>query len=397
MGFNSQYPDSKGELMKRSTKFSHLGRPKPADGTPVNPPITRASTLLFGKSADLYGNPNRVYGRHGSSVHDSLCEMFTELEGGSGCTLTPSGLAANTLSTLSVVKSGDHILVSDSVYGPVKHFCQTFLKRIGVETEYFKPSAGAEISALFKPNTSCILLESPGSLTFEIMDLPAITAVAKRVGIVTIVDNTWSAGLVYNPLALWADIVTHAATKYYSGHADVLMGAVISSTHALAKKVTNTAKELGNATSPDDAYTILRGFRTVTTRFAKQAENTLAIATWLSARPEVKSVRHPALPEFDGHDIWARDFSGAGALFSFILNPCAEAEVLAFLDRLELFAQGFSFGSYESVAIHCDPQLRRHFPPAFGGPLVRIGCGLEDVEDLKLDLRNSLSAISFTQ
>lgn len=381
--------------IKPATKFAHIGRPKVGVGSAVNLPITRASTLLFDRAEDLYNSNLRAYGRHGSELSDALENAFCELENGAGCTLTSCGLAANTLSIQASVKAGDHILVTDSCYGPIRYFCTTHLSKFGVDVEFYTPSIGKDISKLIKPNTSCILLESPGSLSLEIQDLPAIVKIAKKHKITTIVDNTWSAGLVYNPLELGADIVTHSATKYYSGHGDILGGAVISRTKRLALKVRMTATALGNCVSQDDVYQILRGFRTVVTRFEQQSESAIAIAKWLRKRPEVKSVRHPALTSHPDHKIWKRDFSGAACLFSFVLNPCSEKQVLKFLDRLKYFGKGFSFGGYESVVIHCDPQLRRNFDPEFGGPLIRIGCGLEHIDDLKNDLALSLEKIKF--
>jgi len=381
--------------IKQATKFAHIGRPKVGTGSPVNLPLTRASTLLFDKADDLYNNDLRVYGRHGSELSDALQNAFCELEKGAGCTLTSCGLAANTLSIQACVKAGDHILVTDSCYGPVRYFCTTHLSKFGVEVEFYTPDLGKNIAKLIRPNTSCILLESPGSLSLEIQDLPAIIAVAKKHNITTIVDNTWSAGLVYNPIKFGADLVTHSATKYYSGHGDFLGGAVVSRSKRLAKKVKMTATALGNCVSQDDVFQILRGFRTVVTRFEKQSESSIALAKWLRKRPEVKSVRHPALTSHPHHKIWKRDFTGAAPLFSFVLNPCSEKQVLKFLDRLKFYGKGFSFGGYESVIIHCDPQLRRNFDPDFGGPLIRIGCGLEDIDDLKNDLEASLEKIRF--
>jgi cystathionine beta-lyase len=381
--------------IKKATKFAHIGRPKIGVGTAVNPSITRASTLLFEKAEDLYNPDLRIYGRHGSELHDALSQAFCALENGAGCTLTACGLSANTLSIQANVKAGDHILVSDSSYGPIRHFCDTHLSKFGIDIEYYPPHIGGDIAKLVRANTSCILLESPGSLSLEIQDLPAIIKVAKKHKITTIVDNTWSAGLVYNPLELGADIVTHAATKYYSGHSDVLGGAVISKSKRHANKVAQTAKALGNCTSPDAMYQILRGFRTVVTRFTQQSETALALAKWLRSRPEVQTVRHPALTSHPDHKLWKRDFTGSACLFSFVLQPCSEKQVLRLLDRLKYYGKGFSFGGYESVIIHCDPQLRRNFDPNFGGPLIRIGCGLEDIEDLKNDLEASLEKIKF--
>lgn len=379
--------------MEKSTLFSHIGRPKIKTGTSVNPPITRASTLLFDKADDLYEGGHRIYGRHGSEIHDSLEEAFCALETGAGCTLTPSGLSANALSILSNVKAGDHILVSDSSYGPIRHFCNTHLSKFGIETEYYPPRIGSGIKTLIRDNTSCILLESPGSLSMEIQDLPAIVKIAKENNITTIVDNTWSAGLVYNPLKLGADIVVHAATKYYSGHSDILYGAIISRTSKHADKIHKTNIALGNSTSPDDTYTILRGFRTVVARFERQEQTALTLASWLTEHDKVGQVLHPALSGHPDHKLWKRDFSGSACLFSIVLKPCSKQQVLALLDRLQYFAKGFSFGGFESLIIHCDPQLTRSHAEKLDGPLVRIACGLEDITDLKLDLSQSLEKL----
>jgi cysteine-S-conjugate beta-lyase len=383
--------------MKKATKFAHIGRPKIGTGTSVNPPIVRASTLLFDKADDLYNGGHRIYGRHGSPVHDALSAAFCELENGAGATLTPSGLSANSLSILANVKSGDHILVSDSSYGPIRNFCNTQLTKFGVEIEYYPPAVGADISSLIRENTSCILLESPGSLSMEIQDLPAIVKAAKKHRITTIVDNTWSAGLVYAPLDLGADVVVHAATKYFSGHSDILSGAVISRTKAMANKVAKTAIAYGNSTSPDDVYQILRGFRTVVTRFEQQEKSALALAKWFQGHDKVSRVVHPALASHPNHDLWKRDFTGSSCLFSIVLEPCSETEVLALLNRLKIFAKGFSFGGFESLVIHCDPQLTRDHDPKFGGPLVRIACGLEDIEDMKNDWDQALADLTLSK
>jgi cystathionine beta-lyase len=383
--------------MKKATKFAHIGRPKIGQSTSVNPPITRASTLLFDKAKDLYGGPHRAYGRHGSTVHDALAEVFCELENGAGCSLTPSGLSANTLAIQAFVKAGDHILVTDSTYGPVRYFCDKFLRKFGVEVEYYPPRIGGEIAKLIRPNTSCILLESPGSLTFEIQDLPAIAAAAKKAKVTTIVDNTWSAGLTYSPFELGADIIVHAATKYFGGHSDTFLGAVISRTKPMAEKVRLTRMALGSTVSPDDAYQVLRGFRTVVTRFKQQEETAHSLAKWLQGRDEVNRVLHPGFKSHPDYKLWKRDFSGAACLFGFALNPCTKAEVLKFVDRLKLFGKGFSYGGFESLAIHCDPQIVRNHQIQYGGPLIRLACGIEDVDDLRDDLENALKKIKFTR
>ena len=376
-----------------ATKFAHMGRPPAGLGTSVSHPVTRASTLLFEKAEDLYRNDIRGYGRHGTAVHDALAELFTEIEGGVGTLLYPSGVAALTGPILSVVKPGDHVLLTDSAYGPTRSFCQTFLKRMGVETTFFDPRIGAGIADLIAENTTLILLESPGSLTFEIQDIPAIVRAAKAQGITTLIDNTWSAGITLSPLQMGVDISVHAATKYFGGHSDIMYGAAIFSDEQRYKKAYQAAKQLGNASSPDDAYQILRGFRSVLSRFRQQEATALALAEWLMTRDEVQQVLHPAVIDHPDHDLWKRDFTGGGCLFSVILKPLSDQSVLKFIDALQLFGIGYSYGGFESLAIHCDPQLRRNCADNLSGPLVRFACGLEAMSDLKLDIEQALETV----
>lgn len=376
-----------------ATKFAHMGRPDAGLGTPVSHPVTRASTLLFNKAEDLYRNDIRGYGRHGTSVHDALAELFTELEAGVGTLLYPSGVAALTGPILSVVKPGDHILLTDSAYGPTRSFAQTFLKKMGIETTFYDPRIAKGISALFKENTSLILLESPGSLTFEIQDIPAIAQEAKAHNITTLIDNTWSAGITLSPLSMGIDISVHAATKYFGGHSDVMYGAAVFGDELKFKKAQQTAKQMGNASSPDDAYQILRGFRSVLPRFRQQEATALALANWLMTRDEVQQVLHPAVKDHPDHELWKRDFTGGGCLFSVILNPLSDSNVLKFIDALQLFGIGYSYGGFESLAIHCDPQLRRHCADPLPGPLVRFACGLEAMQDLRIDIEQALASV----
>ncbi len=379
--------------VKKETLFAHLSRPSPALGTAVNPSVTRASTLLFEKAEDLYRTDLRGYGRHGSQVHDDLCTAFNTLEGGAGTSLAASGLAACTLAILSHVKAGDHLLLTDSVYGPVRSFCLNYLKTMGVQVQLYDPRIGDGIQALIRENTSVIWLESPGSLTFEIQDLPAISKVARTHNVTTIIDNTWSAGLTLNPLALGIDISVHSATKYFGGHGDVLFGAVISQSKNTAHKVAKTAKYLGYATSPDDAYQILRGFRSVIARFQQSEKTAESLANWLDTHPKVFSVLHPAHYTHPDHALWKRDFKGGGSLFSIVLNPVSPQHVHKFINALEIFGIGYSYGGFESLAIQCDPQLTRDILKKPDGPLIRFACGLENVEDLKQDIEAALSII----
>jgi len=341
-----------------------MGRPPAGLGTSVSHPVTRASTLLFEKAEDLYRNDIRGYGRHGSSVHDAL-----------------------------VVKPGDQVLLTDSAYGPTRSFCQTFLRRMGVETVFYDPRIGAGISELITDKTSLVLLESPGSLTFEIQDIPAIVKAAKTRNVTTLIDNTWSAGITLSPLQLGVDITVHAATKYFGGHSDVMYGAAIFAKEAAFKKAKQTAKQLGNASSPDDAYQILRGFRSLLPRFRQQEATSLALAEWLMTRDEVQQVLHPAVTDHPDHEIWKRDFTGGGCIFSVILNPRSDANILRFIDAFEIFGIGYSYGGFESLVIHCDPQLRRNCSPELSGPLIRFACGLEAMSDLKSDIDQALTTI----
>jgi len=380
---------------QRQTRFAHLGRPKPAIGTPVNPTLERSSTLLFDKAEDLYRTDIRAYGRHGNEVQDHLKLAFNHLEGGVDTCLTGSGLSACTLAIMACVKAGDHLLITDNSYGPVRHFCRAFLQGWGVEVEFFDPRIGADISKQVKDNTRLIWMESPGSLTFELHDIPAIVAIANTHNIITAIDNTWSAGLTLRPLTLGVDISVHAATKYFGGHGDVLFGAVTSRTKKLADKVAKTRKYLGHSVSSDDAYQILRGFRTVVSRFEQAETSADQLARFLDERNDILTVFHPALPSHPDHAIWKRDFTGGGCIFSFVPKGKTENDAVAFINALNLFGIGFSYGGYESLAIHCGPQIQRQtYKTDFGGPLIRLACGIENTQDLIDDVTQALAKIS---
>ncbi len=363
----------------------------------VGPPIQKGSTVLLPSAAALYDDDNHLtYGRGGLAAHDALKAALAEMEGAVGVALYPSGLAALTGAMLAVLKAGDDVLAADNVYKPTRRFCDQVLKRYGVSVRYFDPRLTPEaILDLATDATRLIVLESPGSLTFEMQDLSAVAALAKARGVLTLADNTWGAGYLFKPLAHGIDLSVQALTKYVGGHSDVFMGSAAASDPKLAKLLEAGIHELGWSTAAEDAYQMLRGLRTLPVRLAQQGDSGLKIAAWLREQPEVASVIHPALPGAVDHDIWTRDYTGACGLFGFVFKPAGPKAVDAFLDALQLFGLGFSWGGFESLAISCDEQLgRRKFKPRFEGPLMRLHIGLENPDDLIADLRQALDAYS---
>jgi len=352
--------------------------------------------VLLPDARSLYDYSQTSYGRLGLSMQAALAEAVGELEGAPPARLFPSGLAAITGTLQALLKSGDEILATGCAYGPSRRFCDGVLKRYGVTTRYFPAAASPEeVMALAGPATRLILLESPGSLTFEIQDVPAIAAAARERNILTAIDNTWGVGLLYEPLALGVDVSLQALTKYVSGHSDVFMGSACSLDEDILARIDAFLRDFGLGVSPDDAYFMLRGLRTLEVRLERHGENALKVATWLKDQPQVRQVLCPALPGAPGHDLWKRDFKGLNGLFSVVLAPGAEDKVEAFIDALQLFGLGFSWGGFESLAIHCDPQLKiRPDRPTFEGPVVRLHVGLEDPDDLIVDLARALQAYS---
>ena len=361
----------------------------------VGPPIQKGSTVLLPSAAALYDDDNFVtYGRSGLSAQMSLRSALVDLEDAAGVTLYPSGMAAIAGALLALLKSGDEILVVDNVYKPVRRFCDQVLTRFGVAVTYFDPGASPE--ALVSGASAAvrlIFLETPGSLSFEMQDLPRIAELARARGILTATDNTWGAGLIFRPLEHGVDISLQALTKYVCGHSDTFMGSAAARDPVLVRKLEDGVTNMGWAVSGEDAYAMLRGLRTLPLRLARHGESGLEVARWLRDQPEVAAMYHPALPGCPGHDIWKRDFKGACGLFSFALKPAPDTAVEAFLDALQLFGLGFSWGGFESLAISCAPQLRvRNFERDYGGPLIRLHIGLENPGDLIADLRSGLDA-----
>ncbi|MDX2308502.1 MAG: cystathionine beta-lyase [Hyphomicrobium sp.] len=369
------------------TDVVHAGRAPHDHMGFVNIPPFRGSTVLFPTLDALEGHKQPfTYGRRGTPTVKALEEALAHLEGGHRARLVSSGYQAVTTAILAFAEAGDHILITDSVYQPTRHFADTLLKRLGVETEYYDPLIGADIATLFRPNTRLVLTESPGSQTFEVQDIPAITAAARERGIWVLMDNTWATPLFFQPFRHGVDVSIHAATKYIVGHADALLGVVTSNARA-APHVERAAGALGVCPGSEETYLGARGLRTLAVRLARHQENGIQLATWLAGRSEVARVLHPALATDPGHTIWARDFMGASGLFSVVLKPCDRAALARFLDGLTLFAMGYSWGGYESLILPFDCTGYRsatRWKPE--GPALRIHAGLENADDLIADL-----------
>lgn len=381
--------------MKEETQLIAAGRPRRRPAHPVNHPVERASTYLFPTYDDyLEGIKNITYGRLGGANHRALEETVNILEGGFETRLAPSGLAAVNIAILAFCAAGDRILVTDSVYDPVRKFCDRFLKRFGVETTYYDPMIGEDIAGLVTARTKVILAESPGSLTFEVQDLPALAKAANGTGAKLIVDNTWGAGYFLKPLKLGAHVSVQSGTKYLAGHADCLIGTISSADEETAKSIFQALLQLGSNVSADDAYLTLRGARTLAQRLARHQETGLRLAKWMARRPEVERVLHPALKTCPGHAMWKRDFSGASGLFGVVLKPTPLPALKAFFNALKLFGIGFSWGGFESLCVHVRPETSRTATPwREEGPLIRLHAGLEDPDDLLADLERAFSAM----
>ena len=379
------------------TRLVEGGRRKEWTQGIVNPPVWRASTVLFDSVDEMRAatpaEEGRLhYGRNGTPTIWALAEALTELEpGAAGTRLYPSGLAAIAVALMSLLKPGDHLLVADCVYGPTRIFCDTILKRMGIATSYYDPLAGAGIEALFTEATRAVFMESPGSLTMEVQDVPAICAAAKARGIVTLLDNTWATPFFFPAVAAGVDLSILACTKYIVGHADVMLGSVTAAPGAW-RELERTSRAFGQQAAPDDAFLAARGLRTLSVRLKRHEESGLKVARWLKEQPQVARVLHPALPDCPGHALWERDFAGASGLFSFELKRGGDAERTRLIDGLAHFGIGYSWGGYESLALPADPERLRTATSWQGeGPLVRLHIGLEDVDDLIEDLAAGLA------
>lgn len=361
----------------------------------VNVPLYRGSTILSETYDDLIHHRGRyTYGRRGTPTTEALGDALTSLEKGAGVLLTPSGLSAISTALLAVIKSGDHILVADTVYRPTRVVCDTILKRLGVETTYFDPLIGDEVRALFRKNTSAVFLEAPGSQSFEMSDIPALAKIAREHGAVSLMDNTWATPLYFRPHEHGVDISIQAGTKYLGGHSDINLG-TISVNDAYFKRVLQTHGDLGINPGPEDVYLALRGLRTMGVRLERHMQSGIRVARWLQSRPEVLRVLHPAIETDPGHAIWQRDFTGASGLFSFILRPEGAKNIGAFFDSLALFGMGYSWGGFESLAIPFDcASYRTATKWSPGGPAVRLHIGLEDPVDLIEDLGSALDKLA---
>ena len=377
--------------MKDDTILTHSGRHPFENHGVVNPPVYHASTILF-PTMDEYvnrGEKARIrYGRRGTPTVFALEEALTELEGGpaAGTTIVPSGLAAITMALMTFVETGDHILVTDNSYGPTRSFSTGKLTAMGIETEFYNPATGADIERLIRDNTRLIWLESPGSQTFEMQDVAAITEVARHKGVVTLIDNTWSGGYYFKPLSHGVDVSVQAGTKYIVAHSDVMLGSITCNA-ATHEKVYASTQSFGACSGPDDVYLALRGLRTMGVRMPRHHESGLKIARWLQERPEVTRVMHPGLPQDAGHELWNRDFTGASGLFGFVVESRDPAKAAGLMDELEFFGMGSSWGGFESLLIPASPEKNRTATEwAPGGFTMRIHVGLEDVDDLIADL-----------
>lgn len=387
-----------GAKSKSDTRIVHGGR-RPADfHGAVNTPVFHASTILFETLEDFesrgHGGGKTSYGRYGTPTSFALEEAVADLQGGDDCCTLSSGLAAIACALMALVKAGDHILVTDTAYAPTRRFCDEVLSGFGVETTYYDPLIAGKIETLFRPNTRLVYTETPGSLTFEMQDLRAIAAAAGRHDVLVMADTTWATPINLKPFELGVDVAVEAGTKYVVGHSDAMLG-LITSKEPHASAIRRKTRLFGQCSGPDDVYLALRGLRTLSVRLERHAATGLRLARWLSERPEIGRVLHPALPGDPGHALWKRDFTGACGLFGLVLaKPYPKAAVAALIEGLDLFGLGASWGGYESLILTGYPERTRSATTwTAPGPLLRIHAGLEDPDDLIADLEAGLARL----
>jgi cystathionine beta-lyase len=383
-----------------ATILAHAGRHPRENHGMVNPPVYHTSTVLWPTVAAMdeahagFEHGVYSYGRVGTPTSEAFEDAVAALEGGYGAISVSSGLAAVNVALTAFVKAGDHVLITDSAYGPTRRYADAVLSRFGVEVEYYDPLIGAEIESLFRGNTRLVYLESPGSLTFEVQDVPAITAAASARGVLTALDNTWATPLGFDAFGHGVDVTVHAATKYMVGHSDAMMGVVGAREKRVWQILKTHAVQSGHCAGPDDLYLAQRGLRTMGVRLRQHQENALEVARWLQARPEVARVLYPALPQDPGHTLWRRDFTAASGLFAIVLRPASAGQVAAMLDGMELFQMGASWGGYESLILPTHPEkIRTATRWDAEGPGVRLHVGLEDTADLIADLEAGLDRL----
>lgn len=389
--------------MKKDTKIIASGRKPEWTRGAVNPAVVRASTVVFESMSEMKkATAQRTkkamfYGRRGTTTAFAFQDAMNELEGGVGCALYPSGTAAISGALLSFLQAGDHLLMVDSVYEPTRDLCDKILARYGIETTYYNPLIGRDIEKLIQPNTKAIYLESPGSITMEVQDVPGICEVAKAHGVMTFLDNTWASPINLQPFELGVDVSIQAATKYIVGHSDVMLGTA-TTTAEYWDQLRENSYLLGQCTSPDDLYLALRGIRTLGVRMRQHQSNALKVAAWLSERDDVDHIRHPAFTSCPGHEFFERDFSGSNGLFSFVLKQGNAEGIQAMLDGMEHFKIGFSWGGFESLILGHSAEHVGHLRSATQwqakGPLIRLHIGLEDVDDLIADLDAGLARLA---
>lgn len=382
-----------GKNKGMNTRLAHIGYDPAGFFGFVNPPVVHASTVLFPDTATMASrNQKYTYGTRGTPTSDALASAIDALEGSAGTVIVPSGLAAVTMPLLAFLSAGDHVLITDSVYHPTRHFADTMLKRMGVDVEYYAPEIGGAIRTLMKADTRVVFTESPGSNTFEMQDIRAIADAAHKRDAVVMMDNTWATPLYFRPLDHGVDVSIHAATKYPAGHSDILLGTVSANDRAWAQ-LHDTFIALGCCAAPDDVYQVLRGLRTMGVRLAHHEKSALELARWLETQEGVARVLHPALERHPGHALWKRDFSGSSGLFSIVLDHGGHREASAFLDALDIFGLGYSWGGFESLAVAVSLSDRTIAKGDYPGPVIRLQIGVEDVDDLKADILKGLEAV----